>query len=204
MKLLSQIQNSLSTLNGYQTINDLEGFLYPSEKKNELIIREQGGEAEILLCIQTKILEKLKDLSLPEDFNLKHASDLAIVVEELSHFNTFCFSAERDREVSPLDLEIQGEIDKFGVFLQMLHKRNEESMREKIFALLFENISFKNDLKSDELERYQNAHHIAKNFCRQVMAEFKEWDQSKHLFKTFFDSTRVEKYGLRWSGNILK
>ncbi|MBN8554273.1 MAG: hypothetical protein J0L93_02415 [Deltaproteobacteria bacterium] len=169
LDFVTQIQSGLETLNGISNPHAAEDFIIASEKRNALLISEIDREADVAICLQKEILQKFSETKLPTDFNLEVFPELSIVIEELSHFNTYCIKATQDESVSALELEVQAEVDKFGLALGWLEQRNEFELREKVYDLLFKEVQIGSWVKDSELARYAEAHLIAKNFCKQIL-----------------------------------
>ena len=186
MKFLKQVQESLESLNGYRMPYAVQDFLVPSKNTDQLLIKESSDEAEVLICLQETRLEKLSKFHFPNDFHLDLLPDLGVVIEELSHFNTYCLSALQNREISSLELEVQGEIDRFGVALDFLHQKNESDLREQVFDLLFSDLQTGAWVKPEDEERYRDAHRLAKNFCRSILERRLEYPQMQQEFRGFF------------------
>jgi hypothetical protein len=193
LEFVHQIQKSLETLNGFSNPHSVEDFIIASDKKNALIVHEQNEEADIAVCLQKKILDKLSQTKLPRDFQLELFPDLSIVIEELSHFNTYCLKAMHLQEVSELELEVQAEVDKFGLALGWLEQRNEQELREKVYDILFKEIHLGDWVENAEADRYQEAHLIAKNFCRKILEADLSAGAAQEKFQEFFLLPRSEK-----------
>lgn len=198
MNFIQQFQNSLEEMNGYHQALSVGDFIVPSKDTNQLIIRENDDDAEVLICLQESRLNALQSKSFPEDFSLEVLPDLSIVVEELSHFNTYSLAAEAGREISGLELEVQGEVDKFAVALEYLHLQNEISLREKVFEVLFDRCRIAPWIPADLEPRYRDAHEIARNFCRTVLKKNPDFDEMKQSFRDFFETSRGAKLGLKF------
>ncbi|MDB5037265.1 MAG: hypothetical protein JWQ35_793 [Bacteriovoracaceae bacterium] len=198
MKFLDQVQQSLGAVNGYELPFSIADFLVPSKSTDQLIIKEGETDAELLVCLRESLLTSFSDKNFPADFQLQLLPDLSVVIEELSHFNTYCLSAAQDREISEVELEVQGEVDKFGVALDFLHQRNEESLKEKVFEVLFQNCKLGEWVKPEDEQRYYDAHQIARNFCRSVLEEGLNFEQSRSKFRAFFKSSREVKLSSKY------
>jgi hypothetical protein len=190
---LNQIQRRLQSINQFEHEYLITDFLCPTKRQNALVVREAGEDAELLVCIDEEILEKNSHLRLPHDFELKDLPELSIVIEELSHFNTFCSGALMNRPLSQLELEIQGEVDKFAVVLDWLHERNESIMRDQIYDLMFGSCRLGEWVNQQDRSRYEEAHEIAKNFIRSVLLKSKTHEECRASFRHFFFRTRSEK-----------
>jgi hypothetical protein len=75
-------------------------------------------------------------------------------------------AATLDRTVSLLELEAQGEIDKFAsCALLMWHDGNARALHER----LFERFELRATLAPDERRRYEEANRMAKNYCKRLL-----------------------------------
>ncbi len=190
---LNQIQRRLQSINQFDHDYLITDFLCPTKHQNALVVREDGEDAELLVCIDEQILEKNSHLRLPHDFDVRQIPELSIVIEELSHFNTFCAGALMNRPLSQLELEIQGEVDKFAVVLDWIHERNESVMRDQIYDLMFGSCQLGDWVPHKDRSRYEEAHDIAKNFVRGVLLKSRSQEECRAAFRDFFLRTRSEK-----------
>ena len=191
--LLNRIQRSLQETNGFQHDLLVTDFLAPSKSQNSLIVKEGSDTTEILVCLDEELLNRCSSLRLPYDFQPDMIPDLAILIEELSHFNTFCDRALQDQSVTALELEVQGKVDKFSTILGWLEERNEEILRDRIFDALFDECKVGEWVSEDNRLRYFEAHSIARNFCRKVLRTSPSPEERRVAFKKFFESPRSVK-----------
>ncbi len=191
--LLHQIQSRLQIVNGFENEHLVTDFLSPSKAQNSLLVKEGSEGAEILVCLDEAILKKYESIRLPHEFEFRHLPDLSIVIEELSHFNTYCRNAAEDQPLSQLELEVQGEVDKFAVALEWLSEKNEEEFKHKLFDVLFDDCQLGNWVRPDQVSRYRDAHQIAKNFCRKILREDFSSEQRRKSFKDFFETPLSQK-----------
>lgn len=193
---LDEIQSQLSVLNGKENPLRPADFLIKTENQNALLVNQIGDEADLAICLSAQLLEKFQNQNFPKDFELSDFPDLSIVVEELSHFNFFCDNALRNQEVSALELEVQGEVDKFGFALECLHAQNEKQLADEVFEVLFREARVGSWVKPEEKERYFQAHDIARGFCRKVLDQTKDLQEQRKLFRGFFSAPLSKK--LNW------
>lgn len=190
---LFQIQDALKELNRFEHPWPIDAFVLPTEHQNSLIVREESDEAELAICLDRNIIDRMKRKNFPVDFNLQDLPDLATVIEELSHFNTYCSRAARDIKVSALELEVQGEVDKFAVALESLTQENDRALESAIFETLFSECRVGSWVPLGEKERYQQAHTIARNFCRRVLDRVDTRHERRQVFREFFHSDASNK-----------
>lgn len=99
---------------------------------------------------------------------------LLSAAEGISHFLALSWCAERDRPVSALALELQAEVDKFLVCLQLRRGRPESLDGAALFDRLFERARFDPQLDADERQRYRTAHRGAARLILNWLQRFGE------------------------------
>jgi hypothetical protein len=89
----------------------------------------------------------------------------------VSHFVYLLFRAERDGDVSALELELQAEVDKYvGVWVS----RREAGHRldaDRLWRRLFEGHRFEAP-DAEAVDRYRAASHFAGRYCRYLGARY--------------------------------
>jgi len=196
--LLNQIQFSLRDLHNVNNTPSFEEYLVPSQNRNALVVHENGEEAEAVIFLKSELLERFAGASFPEDFKIDLLPDLSIVIEELSHFNTFCQRAFEDRPISALELEVQGEVDKFAVALEWLELRNEEVLQGEIFDCLFGAYKIGDWIPEENRSRYEDAHEIARSFCRSLLHRDLDFNSKRRSFRNFFHKAPSEKLSIKF------
>ena len=93
-------------------------------------------------------------------------------VRGVSHFHYYVWNADRARDVSLLDLELQAEVDKYAAALRLILAQREGRFPRELFRQLFDAADFLPDLTPVERERYGEAHHFAARFCRRLEERF--------------------------------
>jgi hypothetical protein len=91
-----------------------------------------------------------------------------VATEEISHFHYLLFHATNSRQVTQLELELQGEIDKF--LLTYFATRHLSEDFPTVFEALFEQIFYRfhlaDHLSAEEKTRYTDANSLARRFIR--------------------------------------
>jgi hypothetical protein len=88
--------------------------------------------------------------------------DSGTIIEETSHLLCLAWHAARELPVSPLALEIQGEVDRF-VFARGC---GDDPLAH------FENVAWEDWLGGDTRSRYEKAHRVAARYCRGLERRF--------------------------------
>ena len=91
--------------------------------------------------------------------------DLWKVLEGISHFNCVVWKAMQDRTVTLLELELQGEIDKFVTTMMLALGQADKELLNRLHGWLFDDVSFQEGLDDEQLDRYRSANDYAARFC---------------------------------------
>jgi hypothetical protein len=126
-----------------------------------LFLCEQEDVLELALYLAPHVLEALERA--PRDLDDLHA--LSQALEGISHFVCAAWHAQHDRPISPFELELQAEIDKYLLLRTLLAERGDPAGTEP-YRVVFERIAFAPDLSPAELERYRHANYFAGRYCR--------------------------------------
>jgi len=150
-----------------------------------LFICEDDEGVAMSLFLDQAMLSRLETLGERAGLDATSIDDFWKVIEGLSHFNCVAFKANRDREVSLLELELQGEIDKYVISLLLALEHDDRAFAGQLHAWLFEDVDFHADLTVDEFERYRAANDMAARFC------FRLRDALLHRHDGAFDELRT-------------
>lgn len=177
--VLRQISSRLQRINGIQHSFKVEDFVMPTDHENTLLISECGQDADLAICLQRDLLHELSGLSFPRDFSLQVFPRVSLLVEELSHFHFYCVNATEHRKISALEMEVQAEVDKFSFALDCLEELNLKNLEDQVFGILFDQLNLGDWVRDEERSRYQEAHQIARAFCRKLLRT--EEDRAKMI-----------------------
>ena len=119
------------------------------------------------------------------DWDLSLTQSFAVATEEVSHFRYFVFHSEHNRPVTELELEFQGELDKFLLFyfLSISETKSETDCFESLFSKLFEDFSLLKHLPTEKKDRYLFANQLAKEFFQKRRHYFKSPEHYSELLK---------------------
>ncbi len=98
-------------------------------------------------------------------------AEFCLLLEGVSHFLCLIWNADRQRQVSLFDMELQAEVDKF-VVLQHLFEEADVDVQQ-LGNWLFESASYDQALSHDELHRYERANHFAAKYCLELQQNYK-------------------------------
>ena len=178
--LLNRLQQHLETIyevrSGYQVadflINDpgLARELDVSETARELpeklLIRKQDEDAvDVALYLDPELLQRLEANDPTRSLHGQNLHDFWLALEGISHFLYFTWNAGYERRVSLLEMELQGEVDKYILAALLFHSQQQGAVPARLYQHLFHNVSYDARLDAAELQRYRSANYFAARFC---------------------------------------
>lgn len=138
----------------------------------QLLVAEGEDGVELGLYLDQAVLARLAarcPLAALSDENLP---DYCTALEGVSHFHYFVWSANRERPVSLLELELQAEVDKYASALRITLAQREGRFPADLFHRLFGAVTYLPHLSPVERSRYEEAHRYAAGFCRRLEERF--------------------------------
>lgn len=143
--------------------------------REELLVSEGKEGLELALVLPRGLVGRL----LPYD-GTPHAALAAElpayceVAEGVSHFLYLSRAAALERNVSLLELEAQGEIDKFATCVLLRWGDGVGAFAGELFGWLFKDARLRGDLSPDEVRRYQEAGRLGMRFCARLLPWVRE------------------------------
>lgn len=169
---IAELYKTLCKLYGIDSPLDIEHYLVMAGglspgilvgnsdiSREALLIRQTDDDLELGLFIDPAIVCALESGDV-----LDHIDELSCAAEGASHFLYVADRAGKGRTVSKLELELQGEVDKF-LLIHLLAADRSRAIPPDLFARQFEGHSFSSGLSEDEVERYATASHFAAKYC---------------------------------------
>lgn len=180
--MLSKLQRGIETLYRVDTEVEVEDFLIGAERRErmglsrlpreQLLLAEEGGELEVGLFVDEKALAVLERDDPTRRLHDGNLGDFLLVIEGVSHFVKVAWRAQLDRPISPLELELQGEIDKYVTCI--LGCREADAHSDVLRRRLFEEFSYEPDLRPEERERYDVANENASRYAAHLERAYVE------------------------------
>lgn len=153
---------------------------------------EQGMSMSVFL--DGDMLERLDASDPLSKLAPEQLSDLWTVLEGVSHFTYLAWSAQHDRPVTLLELEMQAEVDKYVSTLLLALQQDDRELAERLHPWLFEDVSFRPDLDDDQRERYRAANDYAGRFCHRLQDSLRAGStRSFDELRRFYRLTQTHK-----------
>ena len=177
--MLSQLQEHLTNIYRVDPGYDVNDFLVTDpviaeilgkgslirETEESVLLQEDEDGLALSVYLDSAMLSRLKDANPLQALQVDQLNDLWTVLEGISHFNYIVWRARKNRRVSLLELEMQGEVDKFVSTFFMALDQEDSEIAVKLHGWLFDDVRFNPGLSKDQRERYTTANNYAARFC---------------------------------------
>ena len=186
--LITEIQERIQTLYGLDAIPAITQFLISKEKIASLHLLDRP---QVVLCQKAGEVEL--GVYLGETFGLKGeigANDIqlyAVLVEEVSHFIYLFWNMTHSQKFSLLDVEVQGEIDKFLLLADQL------GFSDDLVQRLFGKYLLRDNLPKEEVTRYQKAHVLGKHFIKRILQADLNRSEMINFLRVFYRKGSTER-----------
>ncbi len=154
----------------------LEGLGRQALAPEELLVVEEPSGLSVGLYLAPELLQELRTIQ-PEgrsgaSLATSRLPAFAAVAEGVSHFLYLSAAADAERPVSRLELEGQGEVDKFAAAALHLWGRGLVRRVGNLCDRLFRRVSYLPHLTPDERLRYETANRLAGGYARHLAERY--------------------------------
>jgi hypothetical protein len=133
-----------------------------------LLLSQDDDGLALSLFLDGAMLERVESTNPLACLRAESLDDLWKVLEGISHFNCVVWKAAQDRTVTLLELELQGEIDKFVSTMLLAIEQADTDMLNCMHSWLFDNVRFHDGLDDEQLRRYRSANNYAARYCHRI------------------------------------
>jgi hypothetical protein len=177
--LLQALQKLLGGIYDVPLTHDVTEFLVtdrgrlpPAQGANhadeQVLVAEDDGTLWLSLYLEPGVLRRLASADPLEALHAGNIADYWTALEGVSHFIYLARNAAYDRPVTLLELELQGEIDKYVGSLWLLREQNPGRFPVELHHLLFERARVDAALAGERIGLYRRANFYAERFCRRL------------------------------------
>lgn len=178
---VSQLQRLLMSVHGVEETAQAKDYLVgaavrerlaPQASADEaLLVSESGDELHVGLFLGEPVLEQLaRGAEAP--WSHERLRGFCAAAEGVSHFLYLLHRARARRPVSQLELEAQGELDKYLCVLLQLWAVGRRSASQELRHRLFDRTKLRAGLTTAERDRYRLASALAAACARALEARF--------------------------------
>lgn len=203
--MLIQIQAQIEKLYQLRCEHSVEDFVlreedcksYSAQKSwmqnsdEILFVKQEEENVDIGLFLNPKLLEKFSALNLNQTTPLE-ITQLAPLIEGVSHFVYLLWKSGKDQSVTQLELELQAEIDKFLLTSSLWGKNLSPWIMEQLFG----EVEWNPHLGAEEKERYQVANQLASKYCAKLRNLFNIENSEEEILtriRPFYQMNQGEK-----------
>lgn len=183
-EVLEPIQSTIESLHDVATQMDVRAFVVDPETWEKLPgarrdLPEQlfvtgmnsAEEVGLALYIDPDVMAALRSDDPWECLHGGNLQHFCIALEGVSHFVLLTWRGMAGGSVSPLELELQAEVDKFLSAWLLLGEQGAhwEPAGRLLLRWLFGSYALRESVVGDEADRYVVASRAAESFCRQLV-----------------------------------
>src|SRR5882672_10295950 len=208
--MLQALQKLLGGIYDVPLTHDISDFLLtdrsrlpPAQGANgadeQVLVAEAGDTLWVSLYLEPAVLERLASADPFEALHGGNIADYWTALEGVSHFVYLIWNASHDRPVTLLELELQGEIDKYVCSLWLLRAQNPRRFPAELHPLLFEHARVDAALAGDRIALYRRANSYAARFCRRLARTLRPTGPADHAaaiaeLRRFYRLSRERKF----------
>jgi hypothetical protein len=177
--LLLDVQRRLETLYALEPEAPVTDFVLGAEEAATLpgggsrtLVSHEGDAVALGVVFADGLEDHLRREDPRVRLHGRNLGPLCTLTEEVSHFLYLLFCARSSRSVTELELELQGEVDKYLTAAFFLSLQNEGAVSTGLRALLFHEYRLVSGLSPEQAERYRTASRLAFRWCGYLEEEY--------------------------------
>jgi hypothetical protein len=178
-ELLMLVQRRLEALYALAPHEPVTDFLIPEEAAgaypgggSRTLVRQNGDEISVGVVFEERVGECLSRSDPRQHLDRTNLGSFCTMTEEVSHFVYLLFCARARRTVTELELELQGELDKYLNAVFLLTRQNDGAVSSSLRELLFHQYELVDHLSPERAERYHMASELAFRYSGYLEAQF--------------------------------
>lgn len=219
--VLQQIHSELAAIYATPVCADVQEFvitnaalanaLTPSDaargNQERLLVQDSPDGAYLSLYIDDAIVNALTVDDPTTYLHEGNFRSFLIALEGMSHLNYALWRGERDETVTPFELELQAEIDKFVACTKLFAMQQGGTIPAALHRVLFEGWRLDDNLSAETRARYTDANFFAAKYCAALRRRFPGLHHQPsflHELRAFYRLSRNQKvHRIRIAGGAL-
>jgi hypothetical protein len=200
-ELLLLVQRRLEGFYALEPHDPVTDFLIPAEDASgypgggsRTLLRQDGDEIAVGVVLEDHVGECLSRADPREHLDRGNLGSFCTMTEEVSHFVYLLFCARAHRTVTELELELQGELDKYLNAVFLLSAQNDGAVSSRLRELLFHEYRLVDDLAPERAARYRLASELAFRYSGYLDQSFL---RPRHLPDLAREARRFYRLGQR-------
>ena len=178
LSVLVDVQRRLESLYALEPETPVTEFLVAQDaveaqpQGSRTLVAQDGDELRVGVVIDGEVREGVARSDPRVRLDASNLAALCTLTEEVSHFLYVLFCARCGRSVTQLELELQGEVDKYLTAVSLLSVQNEGAVSRRLRDLLFRGYRLRENLAGESAERYREASRLAWTYCGYLESAF--------------------------------
>jgi len=146
-------------------------FVTPDEVRHlpgtgsRTLLHEHGEGVSLAVVFADDVATTLDRADPREGLDTDNLDAFCTVIEEVSHFLVLAFCARSERGVTQLELELQGEVDKYLTARLTFPSQGRSGLARRLRGVLFREYRLRADLTAEQCGRYSSASSLADRYC---------------------------------------
>ncbi len=178
--LLVDVQRRLEALYGLERQAPVTDFLIPVDQASaypgggsRTLVTQKGDDVSLGVVLEDSVCARIAASDPRVHLDGENLDPFCVVTEEVSHFVYLFFCARAARQVTQLELELQGEVDKYLSAVFLLSLQNEGAVAPGLRERLFRHYRLAAHVTDEEgRERYRKASDLAYRYCGYLESRF--------------------------------
>jgi hypothetical protein len=178
LSVLTRLQLGLEALYRVETNLAIDAFVIDEAQRaaaeihprrmprEQLLVRQGDDDLAMALFVDASALRNLERHDPTVGLDHRNFADFCLAVEGVSHFVYLARCAAGERSVSPLELELQAEVDKFACCVLLVG--GHADLRRRLYG----DVHYADDLDGDERARYRAANAGANRYAAALERRF--------------------------------
>ncbi len=143
----------------------------PLNESETLLVQQCGDNLDLTLYLEERLQNSTFSYSAEKEWSELEFTDFCTVIEGVSHFVYVVWNAGFGKNVKPVELELQAEVDKF-VFAASIGRLQKEQQLDRLINRLFKKVHIVAKPGTPLHARYRMAHNLASDYCTWLMHQF--------------------------------
>jgi hypothetical protein len=200
--LLLEVQRRLEALYALERQAPVTDFLIPVAEAagypgggSRTLVTQKGDDVSLGVVLEDTVCARIAAADPRVHLDGGNLDPFCVVTEEVSHFVYLFFCARSARQVTRLELELQGEVDKYLTAVFLLSAQNDGAVAPGLREMLFRRYRLAAHVVDDEgRERYHKASDLAYRYCGWLESRFLRTARLADLFR---EARRFYRLGQR-------
>jgi hypothetical protein len=170
--LLEDVQRRIEAVYGLEPQAPVAEYVIPPDEAraypgngSRTLVEQEGDELRVAVVFEEAVTRRLSEADPRVRLDGGNLGPFATLTEEVSHFVYLMFCARAERRITQLELELQGEVDKYLTALALLSLQSEGAASPRLREALFRGYRLAENVTPERAERYHAASRLADRYC---------------------------------------